>query len=140
MLLRFAGLGVASPLRRVPVRTRATTHTPSNLVLGLLIGSQHCLSFGRLEDISCCATRWDCTVPAVSPQGCPRWRRTRIRTDLSGLGDLPMQHHSMLQTSVSAESCFEACPLLEVEQVSTTNSAPTKPLLVHLHRSMREEP
>ena len=63
-----------------------------------------------------------CTVPRVRPLAFLSWQRTRIRTGLSGLDDLPLQRHRLSQTLVSSDSCFETRPLLECQQVAPTNS------------------
>ena len=39
-----------------------------------------------------------CTVPRVRPLAFPTWQRARIRTDMSGLDDLPLQRHKLSQT------------------------------------------
>ena len=46
-----------------------------------------------------------------------------MRGDLSDLDDWPMQHDNMLQTSISSDSCVEACPLPECEQLSNEFSS-----------------
>ena len=118
-------LGVASPLRHVPGRTRAAAHSTSSCPCAAPLPSALLELRAKLGHVFAVprdgSARCGVSVHEVFFSG-----GTRIHIDLSGVDELPKQHHkNVKKTSVSAAFCIEACPLPRCEQSLPTNSTPS---------------